>query len=408
MVTLTFPKAVRLSSRAQEFSSNVFRPAYESLQNAASQTPLVIMLWGPRQRSREWSNRRAQIRESLEQQGHTAFFSEQLGVPVASASQKGVEFLQSEAADLIVVIQSLYGLVGSVRHFVEYRIVDAKMLLFIDETASDQHFFARALEGLRANYNNVETFKSLGDDLQTMPLKQIMDKVRVTQQIVDKVRVMQLVKYRATHSARSWGLRPEESVPTPIGHRASAQPYRYNLLELYREHRPEIDVLTQPMSLFLLAFARHVAPVSHTELAREVGLTPAELAQELGRLQRADFLAETGDRIAVTGVGKRLLEATGFAAPVTKVAPAIRVPVKAPRPFKWQQTATWSTAAGVGLATVILVSISILIGANITQNNQPLVLTPAHTLTAPTKTMTPNRAAIPATVPLAPATPPGQ
>ncbi len=406
MVTLTFPKAVQLSPRAQEFSSRVFRPAYESLQNAASQTPLVIMLWGPRQRSREWSNRRTQIRESLEQQGHTTFFSEQLGVPVASASQKGVEFLQSEAADLIVVIQPLYGLVGSVRHFVEYRLVDAKMLLFIDEAATDQHFFARALEGLRTNYNNVETFKSLGDDFQATPLKQIMDKVHLTQQIIDKVRVMQLVKYRAIHSARSWGLRPEESVPNPAQPRASAQPYRYNLLELYREHRPEIDVLTQPMSLFLLAFARHFAPLSHAELAREVGLAPAELAQELGHLQRADFLAQTGETIAVTGVGKRLLEATGFAAPVAKVAPAIKV--TAPRPIKWQQTATWSTAAGVGLATVILVSISILIGANITQNNQPLVLTPARTLTAPTRTMTPTRAAIPATVPLAPATPPGR
>ena len=139
-----FPKGVRLSARAQEFYTRVFAETYESLQNAAGHTPLVVMLWGPRARSRDWSLRRMQIREALEQQGHTAFFSEQLGVPVTATAKKGVEFLQSEAADLVVVMQPLYGLVGSVRHFVEQRVVDAKMLLFIDESAADKHLFARA------------------------------------------------------------------------------------------------------------------------------------------------------------------------------------------------------------------------------------------------------------------------
>jgi hypothetical protein len=198
-VATGLPENYHLSTRARSFYSRFFEPAYASLQSAVSHTPLVIMLWGPRHRTREWSRRRTLIKEMLEQRGHTAFLSEQLGVPIDAGVKKGVEFLQSEATDLIVVIQPLYALVGNVRHFVEFRVVDAKMLLFIAENAADQHVYARALSELRTNYNNVQTYRFPEDPSQ----------ITLVDRILAQVRLLQMVKYRAIASGRNWGLGPE-------------------------------------------------------------------------------------------------------------------------------------------------------------------------------------------------------
>jgi len=80
--------------------------------------------------------------------GAHGFFSEQLGVPIAAIIKKGVEFLQSETADVIVTLQSSYDAVGAVRHFSEFRVVDSRILLFIDAAAPDERLYDRAQDDL--------------------------------------------------------------------------------------------------------------------------------------------------------------------------------------------------------------------------------------------------------------------
>ena len=380
------PENYHLSSRARSFYSRSFEPAFATLQSAISHTPLVIMLWGPRHRTREWTRRRLLIREMLEQRGHTAFLSEQLGVPIDAGLKKGVEFLQSEVSDVIVAIQPLYAVVGNVRHFVEYRVVDAKMLLFIAENAADQHVYARAVAELRTNYNNVHTYRFPEDPAQ----------VTLVDKILAQVRVLQMVKYRAIQSGRNWGLGSESYRALPGQPSGPARAFHHNLLELYREHRTEIDVMAQPGSLFLLSFVRQAEKMTADELQRHTGVPQAELFKEIGRLERADLLAQTDGKLVVSGVGCRFLDTIGL------IPPARPAPAPVWRPSRWQVTAALSGAAGTALAGLILASLVVLNGANVVSNRQPLELTPEPTLSAPAKSILP---APSATLPSSHATP---
>ena len=362
---------VRLSPRARQFYRSAFESAYQALQDAANHTPLVIMLWGPpRLWTREWTNRRTQIYDTLEQLGHTVISSEQLGV-AAAPSRKGVEFLPSRTVDLVVAIQPLYGIAGSVRHFVELRVVDSKMFLFVDEVAADQHLFAPALAELIEKYNNVETYESAEDPAKTILLNKI----------IDKVRAMQMVKYRALQRSESWGL---ESAALNLTHlRATAQPFPHNLLELYRAHRHEIDLLIHPVSLFILAFTYRVYQVTSAELARDINLDQKELGQALEWLQSAGFLTPTDGKLQTSDSAVRLLYTIGLTAPTPKVSVAV------PRTTTRRREFALSGAAGVALAGVILASIAILNGANVLQTNQPLEFTPVPTQRVSTQTAVP-------------------
>ncbi len=377
---IRLPKTLRLSPSAQRFHTQVFNPIYDSVVGAVNRTPLVVMLWGPRHRSREWSQRRHVIRAELERLGHTAFFSEQLGVPVSAASRKGVEFLQSESSDLIVVVQSLYGIVGGVNHFVEFRLADAKMLLFIDQAASDQHLYARALAEMQARYNNIDTFDPHEEPTRDTLLKKI----------IAKVGLMQVVKCRALQSASRWGLRSEDY--TFAAHpQGNVQPFRYNLLELYREHRNEIDVLNDPVALFVLALVNHLNRATLVELASEVAFPHAGLSEQIEMLQHAEMLIKAGGMIETTSYGEHFLNSLGFPA-----APAVTV-VAPPLPVKWGRGAAMATGAGIALATLMLLFIAALYGASITQKQAPLELTPARVATA-AKSLTPTPASFSAPI----------
>jgi hypothetical protein len=200
------PQPVPLSPRAQQYFNQVFKPKYEALQQAVKQTPLVILVWGPGASAGDLYQKRLQIRDELRRRGHAAVFSEELegGAP-DSLSQKGIEFLQAQAADLIVVMQASYGSVAEVHDFAEHRVVNFKMLIFIDEKATDGYSYRGALAELKALYNNVETYKYPEDIVQCNLLKKV----------VEKVNVLQMVKYRAIESAKSWGLIPDQQEAVP-------------------------------------------------------------------------------------------------------------------------------------------------------------------------------------------------
>lgn len=315
------------------------------------------MLWGPRLRSRDWTRQRQFIREELEKHGHTVFFSEQLGLPTTPGSKKGVEFLQSETADLIVVVQTSYGAVGAVHHFVEYRVVDSKMLLFIDEAAPDHHLYERALADLKEHYDNVETYKKAKDTHQTELLKKILDKIHV----------VQMVKYRAIQSGGRWGLRAGDYNLSAQRLKGNVQPFRYNLLELFREHKIEIDVLTDPVTLFVLAFVKQLGRVTFSGLSRDVMLPPGQLTEKLQRLQRGELVSQFNGAFEATGLGETLMRAVGL---------PTHVPLKPlPQPaFRMDGRVIAATAgAGVMLATTFLLFLGILYGTVVSQIQAPII-----------------------------------
>ena len=83
-------------SRTSEFYTQFFKPRCEVFQRTVKQTPLVIMLWGPRQRMHLWSSKRQQIRDNLRRMGHSVFFSEQLGVPSRRSQKKASSFCRAK------------------------------------------------------------------------------------------------------------------------------------------------------------------------------------------------------------------------------------------------------------------------------------------------------------------------
>ncbi len=199
---MTLPAPVPLSPRAQQYFDQVFKPKYAELQRAVQQTPLAILVWGPGASAGDLYLKRVQIRDELRRRGHAAVFSEELeNTAPTSLSQKGIEFLQAQAADLIVVMQTSYGSVAEVHDFAEHRVVNFKLLIFIDERATDGYSYRGALAELKTLYNNVETFKYPEDIVQCNLLKKV----------IAKVDVLQMVKYRALENARSWNLIPGEA-----------------------------------------------------------------------------------------------------------------------------------------------------------------------------------------------------
>ena len=197
---MSTPQPVPLSPRAQEYFAQVFQPQYEKLVQAVRQTPLAILVWGPGASENDLYQKRLQIRDELRRRGHAAFFSEDLeGTTPTSMSQKGIEFLQAQASDLIVIMQASYGSVAEVHDFAEHRIINFKMLIFIDEKAADGYSYRGALMELKTLYNNVETYKYPED----------IKECHLLTKVLEKVNVLQMVKYRAVENAKSWGLIPD-------------------------------------------------------------------------------------------------------------------------------------------------------------------------------------------------------
>lgn len=360
------------SARTNEFYTKFFKPRYQTWQDSVQHTPLVVMIWGPRQRTEIWTEQRRQIQESLRRLGHTVFFSEQLGVPIQALTQKGVEFLQSETADLILVLQSTYGVVGAVQHFAESRVIDAKMLLFIDAAASDERLYHRAIENLRAAYANIETYEYPADLVHGNLL------IKIT----EKIKLFQLVKYVALQNAMGWRVGTGMTFHSEY-RKSEAHPLPANLLELYRAHRDEITILADSALLFILAYANYLGPCTIKALAHQVGLDEQTLRTTLMPLLRGQFMVHLDDVLQVTGFGRYLLESTGFTGWVTPTLEATGQPLARSQP----QGIAWRNV-GLALAAVLLVFffVALWFWSSTTQTQLPLEYTPTHSLITQTLT----------------------
>jgi hypothetical protein len=78
-----------------------------------------------------------------------------------------------------VVMQASYGSVAEVHDFAEHRVINYKLLIFIDEQAVDGYSYQGALTELKTLYNNVETYKYPEDIAQCHLLTKVIEKVNI-------------------------------------------------------------------------------------------------------------------------------------------------------------------------------------------------------------------------------------
>jgi hypothetical protein len=187
---------IPLSPRARKHYETVFKPRLEAMRAEIAQTTLTILIWGPGPSNKELYAKRLQIRDELRQCDHAAFTSEELAkTKPFDYSQKAIEFIQASAADLVVVLAASFGSVAEVHDFGDCRVINSKMLIFISDEATDGYSYQGALTELKTAYNSVETFHA-PDDIVSCHLKA---------KVLQKVAVLQMLKWRATKNAISWG-----------------------------------------------------------------------------------------------------------------------------------------------------------------------------------------------------------
>lgn len=135
-----------------------------------------------------------------------------------------------------------------------------------------------------------------------------------------------------------------------------------NLLELYRQHRDEIDAITDPVTLFILAYGNHSGEIRLNALAKELGLSSAALNKTLLPLYRSGLITESGEMLRLTPLGKRVLEELGFAAPPIPPTKPSEPPKQSPKPPKQPPQPPAPPAAAVG-GIALRAAAVVLIGA---------------------------------------------
>jgi len=359
-------------SGIKAFRSKDLELRYNAFRNATRQTPLVIMLWAPNPSTGAWAGLSKRILSELERLGHTVFYNEHLGISTSMRFKKGVEYQACDSVDLIVVAQPAYAPIGDVVDFEDMRVVDAKMLLFIDEAAPDRRLYDRALALMKNHFNNVETFRNPQDIPHDVLLKKI----------IDKIALMQLTKYRAILQAKSWNIQLNDA---SVGARPvhTVRPFPQNLLELYQAHQDEIDVLMDPNALSILAQVNQNGSLTKRALWNEKTLAEPIMQSTMTLLQHSGMLTETNGTVFVTDSGKQVLSDTGLVAP----SPIFLSPRTTNA--KPQRAATVAAIAGFALTAIFLVGLIAFYWLNTVENQLPLAYTPTRPAPTVTRISTP-------------------
>jgi hypothetical protein len=137
-------------------------------------------------------------------------------------------------------------------------------------------------------------------------------------------------------------------------------------------------VLTGPTSLYLLALVTQIRAASHKVLSHDAGIVGPALNRKLAPLTSGGMIADSNGMLQVTDLGKAVLSEIGFPPsepPVTRSVPAAPQPIRFPVRY---------LAAGLALSVIAICFLAILAWFNITQAQQPAVLTPSRpAVTAP-------------------------
>ena len=188
---------IPISPRAKHHYAHVFAPKFESLRQAVSQVPLVILIWGPGSSAKPLYEMQLALRDELKQSGHAVFLGEELkSTLVTSTPFQGLSMLPSRDVDLIIALQPSYGVIASEQAFLDQSIIDAKVLVFVDQSAPDGYAYRHAVAELKTLYDNVETYRFTEDIIQR----------GLIERVTAHVERLRWVKYRALTGAESWDL----------------------------------------------------------------------------------------------------------------------------------------------------------------------------------------------------------
>jgi hypothetical protein len=155
------------------------------------------------------------------------------------------------------------------------------------------------------------------------------------------------------------------------------------LLELYRDHRDEIDGLTDSAALFVLAYANYVGRITPKALAHQVGLTATTPLSALAPLLRGQMITQQGDVLGVTGFARRVLEdaeLTGWTVPTAQ--PRARPAQLSRVSLDWRR-------ASVASAAVLLFFLVVFSWPSTIQTQLPLEYTPTRPAATAVVTRTP-------------------
>jgi hypothetical protein len=186
----------------------------------------------------------------------------------------------------------------------------------------------------------------------------------------------------AQRSARRWGLNLQNY---PVAARGEdTRVFPFNLLELHRVHRSEIDLLNDSTSLCLLGLIHHTQTSSSRVLAQDSGLSALELQRKLTPLLTSRMLVENSGVLQVTSLGRQVLSELDLPVSPPPLERSVRPIVAARRAVRSR-----SLAPGAAASFLVLAVVAIVLWVNNVQSQLPLELTPVRTNTpSPTATAT--------------------
>ncbi|MBI3914055.1 MAG: winged helix-turn-helix transcriptional regulator [Chloroflexi bacterium] len=163
-----------------------------------------------------------------------------------------------------------------------------------------------------------------------------------------------------------------------------------SLLDLYREHRGEIDALTDPTALFVLFFVNENGRMTRADLQKEMNLTPTQFARVIEQLNRAELFGTQADFVYITAGGKQFLADIGMVG--APPAPPQKPPNDAAQFLRFVGGGFLIALLAIGL-TVFAISTGgldpFLATATPTRTNTPLPTAMPTASTTPTLTVTP-------------------
>ena len=129
--------------------------------------------------------------------GLDANFSEEISKQMNNIfSEKGKEFIQAMAADLVIILRCSYGSLAELHDFADYKSIAGKLYIFIDEESMDSYSSLGAVSDLDKLYRKIEKFRFPDD----------VSKCNLLGRIIDFVIKIQYTKYMAQKNAVDLGI----------------------------------------------------------------------------------------------------------------------------------------------------------------------------------------------------------
>lgn len=129
---MTDPTPIPLSDEAASLIA-LLRPRIQGRLKEVDRTPVSVLIWGPGLESTHaLATVRGDLRRKLRENGHAAFFSEELCEPRSDVPVRLQQLAQAQEFDLIVSLPGTPGSVGEIHDFACDRRVHAKILVFLN------------------------------------------------------------------------------------------------------------------------------------------------------------------------------------------------------------------------------------------------------------------------------------